>query len=67
VIICCLAGAATEVFSIGWVVAMQEHVEEDMLSRAFSYDALGNSSPSPSDNWPSAGSRSPSTTDACSS
>jgi MFS family permease len=36
-----VAGAGTEVFSMGWNLAMQEHVPEDMLSRAFSYDALG--------------------------
>ncbi|MGI8522697.1 MAG: MFS transporter [Nocardioides sp.] len=36
-----LAGAGSEVFNIGWTVSMQEHVPERMLSRAFSYDALG--------------------------
>jgi MFS family permease len=36
-----VAGAGTEVFSMGWSLAMQEHVPEDMLSRAFSYDILG--------------------------
>ncbi|MEO6510441.1 MAG: MFS transporter [Nocardioides sp.] len=36
-----VAGAGTEVFSMGWNLAMQEHVEESMLSRAYSYDALG--------------------------
>jgi MFS family permease len=36
-----LAGVGTEVFSIGWNLAMQENVDEDMLSRAYSYDALG--------------------------
>ena len=36
-----LAGAGTEVFGIGWNLAMQEHVPEAMLSRAYSYDALG--------------------------
>jgi MFS family permease len=35
------AGAGIEVFSMGWNLAMQEHVPEEMLSRAFSYDALG--------------------------
>ena len=30
-----------EVFGIGWNLAMQENIEEDMLSRAYSYDALG--------------------------
>jgi MFS family permease len=36
-----LAGAGIEVFSLGWSLAMQENIEERMLSRAFSYDALG--------------------------
>ena len=36
-----LAGAGTELFSLGWTLSMQEHVPEDMLSRAYSYDALG--------------------------
>jgi MFS family permease len=36
-----VAGAGTEVFSIGWNLAMQEHIDDDMLSRAYSYDALG--------------------------
>jgi MFS family permease len=36
-----VAGAGTEVFSLGWTLSMQEHVPEDMLSRAYSYDALG--------------------------
>lgn len=36
-----LAGAGTEIFGIGWNLAMQEHVPEAMLSRAYSYDALG--------------------------
>ena len=36
-----VAGAGIEVFSIGWNVAMQENIEERMLSRAYSYDALG--------------------------
>jgi MFS family permease len=35
------AGAGIEVFGVGWNVAMQEHVPEEMLSRAYSYDALG--------------------------
>jgi len=30
-----------EVFSLGWSLAMQEHVPDEMLSRAYSYDALG--------------------------
>ena len=36
-----LAGIGTEVFGIGWSLAMQEHVPDEMLSRAYSYDALG--------------------------
>jgi MFS family permease len=36
-----IAGAGTEVFSIGWNLAMQENIDELMLSRAYSYDALG--------------------------
>ena len=36
-----LAGAGTEVFSLGWNLAMQEHVPDEMLSRVYSYDALG--------------------------
>jgi MFS family permease len=35
------AGAGMEVFGMGWNLAMQEHVPEEMLSRAFSYDMLG--------------------------
>lgn len=36
-----VAGAGIEVFSIGWSLSMQENIEDDMLSRAYSYDALG--------------------------
>jgi MFS family permease len=36
-----VAGAGTEVFSMGWSLSMQEHVDASMLSRAYSYDALG--------------------------
>ncbi len=36
-----IAGAGTEVFSIGWNLAMQENIDDEMLSRAYSYDALG--------------------------
>jgi MFS family permease len=36
-----VAGAGIEVFSIAWNVAMQENIDDDMLSRAYSYDALG--------------------------
>jgi MFS family permease len=36
-----VAGAGMEVFSMGWNLAMQEHIPEEQLSRAYSYDALG--------------------------
>ncbi len=36
-----LAGAGVEIFSIGWSLAMQENIDESVLSRAYSYDALG--------------------------
>jgi MFS family permease len=36
-----VAGAGMEVFGIGWSVAMQENVDESVLSRVYSYDALG--------------------------
>ncbi len=36
-----VAGAGIELFSIGWNVAMQENIDDAMLSRAYSYDALG--------------------------
>lgn len=36
-----IGGAGVEVFGIGWNLAMQENVDEGMLSRAFSYDMLG--------------------------
>jgi len=36
-----VGGAGIEVFSLGWSLAMQEHVPDEMLSRAYSYDALG--------------------------
>lgn len=36
-----VAGLGTMVFSLGWDLAMQEHVPDDMLSRAYSYDMLG--------------------------
>ena len=35
------AGMGMELFGLGWNLAMQEHIEERMLSRAYSYDALG--------------------------
>ena len=36
-----VGGLGTEVFSLAWNLAMQEHVPDEMLSRAYSYDALG--------------------------
>ncbi|MDQ4052525.1 MAG: MFS transporter, partial [Actinomycetota bacterium] len=36
-----LAGVGVEIFSLGWNLAMQEHVPDEMLSRAYSYDAVG--------------------------
>lgn len=36
-----VAGAGTEVFSMGWNLAMQENVPDEMLSRVYSYDMLG--------------------------
>jgi MFS family permease len=36
-----VAGAGVETFSLGWNLAMMENIDERMLSRAFSYDALG--------------------------
>ena len=36
-----IAGAGIEVFNLGWNLAMQEHIDERMLARAFSYDAVG--------------------------
>jgi MFS family permease len=36
-----IAGAGTETFVVGWSVAMQENIDESMLSRAYSYDMLG--------------------------
>ncbi len=36
-----LAGMGVEVFSIGWSLAMQENIDDEVLSRAYSYDALG--------------------------
>lgn len=41
VIVTFVAGAGIEVFSMGWNLAMQENIDDDMLSRAYSYDALG--------------------------
>lgn len=36
-----LGGAGIGVFSLGWSLAMQENIEDRLLSRAYSYDALG--------------------------
>lgn len=36
-----IAGAGTEVFGMGWNLAMQENVPDEMLSRVYSYDMLG--------------------------
>jgi MFS family permease len=36
-----VGGAGIEVFSMGWNLAMQENIDDRMLSRAYSYDALG--------------------------
>jgi MFS family permease len=36
-----VAGAGIELFNMGWNLAMQENIEDRMLSRAYSYDALG--------------------------
>lgn len=36
-----LAGAGFEVFNVGWSVAAQEKIPEHLLSRVYSYDALG--------------------------
>lgn len=36
-----ISGMGMEVFSLGWNLAMQENIDEDVLSRAYSYDALG--------------------------
>lgn len=42
VLLCAFAaGAAIEVFGLGWNLAMQEQVPAAMLSRAYSFDALG--------------------------
>lgn len=36
-----LGGATTEIFSLGWSLAMMENVPDQMMSRAWSYDSLG--------------------------
>ena len=41
VVLAFVAGAGIELFTMGWNLAMQENVDDDMLSRAYSYDALG--------------------------
>jgi MFS family permease len=36
-----VAGVGSQTFGLGWHLAMQEHVPDAMLSRAYSYDMLG--------------------------
>ncbi|HET8718169.1 MAG TPA: MFS transporter [Nocardioidaceae bacterium] len=36
-----VAGMGMEIFGLGWNLAMQENIDESVLSRAYSYDALG--------------------------
>lgn len=36
-----VAGAGLELFGLAWNLAMQEHIDHRLLSRAYSYDALG--------------------------
>jgi MFS family permease len=36
-----VAGAGMELFGIGWQTALHEHIDESILSRVSSYDALG--------------------------
>jgi predicted MFS family arabinose efflux permease len=36
-----VAGAGIEVFGLGWDLSMQQHVPPHLLSRVYSYDALG--------------------------
>ncbi len=36
-----IGGMGIEVFSMGWALAMQENIDDDMLARAYSYDMLG--------------------------
>jgi hypothetical protein len=36
-----LAGAAVEIFGVGWSTALHEHIPTAVLSRVSSYDALG--------------------------
>lgn len=41
VVLAFLSGCGTEIFSIGWTTAYQEHIPNEVLSRVSSYDALG--------------------------
>lgn len=41
VVACILSGMGVQTFSLGWHLAMQENVPDEMLSRAYSYDQLG--------------------------
>ncbi len=41
IVVTFVAGAGMELFGIGWNLAMQENIDDVMLSRAYSYDALG--------------------------
>jgi MFS family permease len=36
-----VGGMGVEVFGMGWNLAMQENIDENLLSRAYSYDMLG--------------------------
>jgi MFS family permease len=36
-----LGGLGIEVFGMGWNLAMQENIDEHLISRAYSYDMLG--------------------------
>ncbi|SFC82842.1 Transmembrane secretion effector [Nocardioides terrae] len=36
-----VSGVGVQIFSLGWHLAIQEHVPDHMLSRAYSYDQLG--------------------------
>lgn len=36
-----ISGACMEVFGVGWSTALHEHVPQEVMSRVFSYDALG--------------------------
>lgn len=42
IVVCAfVAGAGTEIFGLGWNLAMQENIPGEVLGRAYSYDALG--------------------------